>query len=164
MKNNDNTDLMILSEIRFGFLHTYRVAGMGEPWSMKIDKTLQLLRDQGIGAILTLTEDDLYGKRYQDAGFLHFHEPIDDARAPTMEGMDRSIEFINSSLQKDMGVVVHCVEGRGRTGIVLCAWLGLTEGLGPKGAILRVFELRSHTVLSPVQRSFIYQYLDNRHS
>ena len=51
-------------------LSPYRVAGMGEPWSMHLHRTHQLLCQQGIGAILTLTEDDLYGERNRQAGFV----------------------------------------------------------------------------------------------
>ncbi len=162
MNNTANNNQKILNEIRFGFLHTYRVAGMAEPWSMKIEHTLQLLKGQGISAILTLTEDDLYGKKYQEAGFLHLHEPIEDCEPPIAEGMDRAVVFINSCIKKGLGVAVHCFEGRGRTGTVLCAWLGLKESLGPGEAIKRIHNLRECTVLTETQRSFLHQYLNDK--
>jgi len=150
----------ILNEIRFSYLHTYRVAGMSEPWSMKMEATLALLKEQGIGAILTLTEDNLYGKDYWAAGFLNHHEPIEDCEPPSAEGMDRAIGFINACLEEGFGVAVHCLEGRGRTGTVLAAWLGRQESLSPQEAIRRVYDLREHTIITPTQRCFLDRYLN----
>ena len=152
----------ILREIAFGYLNTYPVAGMSEPWTEKMEPTLALLKEQGIGAILTLTEDNLYGEEYTAAGFLNHHEPIDDCEAPTVEGMDRAIGFIDNCLEEGYGVAVHCLEGRGRTGTVLAAWLGLKESLGPQDAIRRVYELRERTTITPSQRAFLDRYLNGK--
>lgn len=154
-----NTDMQILNEIRFGYLHPYKVAGMGEPWLIKMDRTIHLLKQQGIGAILCLTEDDLYGTDVRRAGFVHHHEPIDDGASPTMEGMDRALAFIDSCLGKGFGIAVHCLEGRGRTGTVLASWVGVVESLHTQDALKRIRRLRPHTVLSPSQQAFIGQYL-----
>lgn len=153
-------DSPILTEIRFGLLHPYRVAGMGEPWNSKIEDTHRLLVSQGIGAILTVTEDDLYGNLHRAAGFCHHHEPIDDTKPPTTEGMDRALAFIDGCLGKDRGVAVHCQEGRGRTGTVLCGWIALKESLSPQEAIIRIHELRYDTVLTASQRAFLLEYID----
>jgi atypical dual specificity phosphatase len=155
-----DTNRQILDEIRFAYLHSYRVAGMSEPWSMKMERTLTLLKDQGIGAILTLTEDNLYGTDYRAAGFLHHHEPIEDCEPPSTDGMDRALAFINDCLEEGHGVAVHCLEGRGRTGTVLGAWLGLRETLSPQDAIRRVYDLRERTIITPSQRAFLHRYLN----
>ena len=155
----NETDRRILEEIRFGFLYPYRVAGMGEPWHLRFERTQQLLAAQGIGGILTLTEDDLYGEQHRAAGFLHHHESIDDCEPPATSGMDRAIKFMDDCLEKDFGVAVHCLEGRGRTGTVLCAWVGLKESLRAQNALERIYTLRHHTVLTQAQRLFLYQYL-----
>ena len=161
-ENTTSTDDQILKEIRFGFLEGYSVAGMGEPWSSKLEQTQLLLKQRGIGAILTLMEDDLYGKNHIAAGFIHLHEPIDDCEPPDFAGMDRAINFINTCLDSGVGVAVHCFEGRGRTGTVLGAWLGLKEGLSPEETIRRIKELRVHTLLTPSQREFLHLYLNSR--
>lgn len=160
-KDNLMSDLEILSEIRFGFLYPYKVAGMGEPWISKIERTFYLLKEEGIGAIVTLTEDNIYEDYYHESGFIQLHEPVDDYEAPTAEGMGRVLDFIDSCLGKDIGVAVHCAEGRGRTGTVLGAWLAKKESLSPKDAIRRVHELRIHTALSPAQREFMHEYIMN---
>lgn len=149
----------ILSEIKFGYLHPYKVAGMGEPWHIRMKETQHLLAFSGIGAILTLTEEDLYGDLHKEAGFYHYHEPINDAEPPTSEGMGRALAFIDESLRKRRGVAVHCMEGRGRTGTVLCAWIALKENLPYQEAIIRIHDLRWHTVLTSSQRAFLHEYL-----
>ncbi len=159
MKEKSFSKLDILNELRFGFIHSYPLAGMGEPWSMKIELTQQILREKGIGAILTLTEDDPYGKLHVAAGFIHHHEPIDDCEPPDRKGMDRAIAFIDDCLGKKVGVAAHCFEGRGRTGTILCAWLGRKESLSPEDAIKRIYELRIHTIITPSQRAFLKEYL-----
>jgi atypical dual specificity phosphatase len=149
----------ILDEIGFSFLHPHKVAGMGEPRAMRLEATQAVLKEVGIGAILTLTGDDPYGKKHKAAGFLHHHEPINDCQAPTIQGMDRAVGFIGACLQQGEGVAVHCHEGRGRAGTVLCAWIGLAESLSPEEAIVRIHELRPRTLLAPPQRSFLVHYL-----
>ncbi len=158
--NNDNH--RILTEIGFCYLQTYAVAGMSEPWSTKMGPTLGLLKELGIGAILTLTEDNLYGRQYVEAGFLNHHEPIEDCEPPSMRGMDRAIAFIEDCVNEGRGVAVHCFEGRGRTGTVLAAWLGRRENLGAPEAIRRVRADRAFTVITPTQRSFLDAYLQGR--
>ncbi len=152
-------ELEILSEIRFGYLYPYKLAGMGEPWIEKMPDTHTLLKQKGISAILTLTEEDTYGALHKKAGFLHFHEPINDCEPPSVEGMNRALDFIDTCLDRDAGVAVHCLEGRGRTGTILCAWLGIKEQLLPEQAIERINTLRFHTVLTPSQKSFLTEYL-----
>lgn len=161
IEDNLISDLQILSEIRFGFLYPYKLAGMGEPWVSRIKRTFHLLKEEGIGAIVTLTEDNIYEDYYRESGFIQLHEPVDDYDAPSFEGMDRMLLFIESCLNKDIGVAVHCAEGRGRTGTVLGAWLARKESLSPKDAIKRLYELRIHTALSPSQREFLHEYLKN---
>ena len=150
----------ILSELNFGFLGPYKIAGMSEPDRRQIHQTHALLRSQGIGAIMTVTEDDLYGVLHRQAGFRHHHEPIDDTEPPTVGGMDRALAFIDTCLASGTGVAVHCLAGRGRTGTVLCAWLGRRECLSPEDAIRRISELRWQTVLTERQREFLHCYLD----
>lgn len=152
----------ILHRIRFQFIHPYRVAGMAEPWSMEVEETLKVLTCKGIGAILTLTEDNLYGDKYLKAGFEYHYEPVNDCEPPTFSAMERAVEFIDGSLDRGHGVAVHCLEGRGRTGTVLAGWLGLKENLSPEDAINRIYEARVHTIITPSQRRFIHQFLHGR--
>ena len=149
----------ILEEIGFGFIHPYQVAGMGEPWSMKLNRTLELLQKKNIGAILTMMESSLYHEKYCNAGFLTHHESVDDCMPPTTEAMNRAINFIDNSLANGLGVAVHCFEGRGRTATTLAAWVGKKEALNPQRAIERVYLARPHSIITKDQRAFLHQYI-----
>jgi atypical dual specificity phosphatase len=74
--------------------------------------------------------------------------------------MDRAMRFIDNCLEEGRGVAVHCMEGRGRTGTVLAAWLGRKESLSPQDAIRRMYDLRDHTIITPTQRAFLERYLN----
>lgn len=150
----------LLQKIHFGFLPPYRVAGMGEPWMETMPRVHADLKAQGIGAILTLTEDNLYGDHHLRAGFRLHHEPMDDGEAPAAAALERAVAFIDFALEKGEGVAVHCLEGRGRTGTVLGAWLAARENLAGEDAILRLRSLRPYTALSLSQKSFLLDYLD----
>jgi atypical dual specificity phosphatase len=160
MDQPEISDFELLAGIRFGYLYPYKVAGMGEPWRQHIRRTLELLKKEGIGAVLTLTEDDPFGRDYLESGFWHRHVPIDDGEPPLPEAMNLAVDFIRNSLAENLPVVVHCLEGRGRTGVILCGWLARIEDLAADAAIRRVRNLRYHTVFSPSQRAFLEEYLD----
>ncbi len=132
---------------------------MGEPWLNQLEETHAALKACGIGAILTLTEDNLYGKQHLKAGFRLRHEPIDDGEAPTIEALERALNFINQAQKNNLGVAVHCLEGRGRTGTILCAWLAAKENLDAEQAIARVRLLRPYTALSINQKIFLQEQI-----
>ncbi len=152
----------VLEEIGFQFVPGCKLAGMGEPYVPKLEETFDMLRDRGVGAVVTLTEDNQYGDEFLEAGFLHFHEPIDDCEAPTTGGMDRILGFIDKTLDEGMGVAVHCMEGRGRTGTVLGTWLGLKNNLTGEEAIDKIYEVRQQSVITWPQREFMVRYLSRR--
>ena len=153
------SDGELLAGIRFGYLYPYQVAGTGEPWRQHIQRTMVLLKKEGIAAVLTLTEDDPFGRDYLASGFLHRHVPIDDGEPPSPQAMRLAVDFIQSALADNLPVAVHCLEGRGRTGVILCGWLARIEDLSADAAIQRVRNLRHHTVFSPSQRAFLEAYL-----
>lgn len=94
---------------------------------------------------------------------MHHHEPIDDCEPPkTFEAMDRVIDFIDNALSRGMGVAVHCLEGRGRTGLVLAAWIAVKESLDAQTAIEKVYRKRFHTVITPSQREYLKNYLNGK--
>lgn len=152
----------LLEEIRFEFLTGYKVAGMAEPYVSKIPQTLEALKKNGIGAVISLTENNFFGVYFIEAGFQHLHAPIDDCEPPTWEAMDTILDFIDKNTAKGIGVVVHCCEGRGRTGTVLGIWLALQKGVDGKQAIEQIYNARVHTVLTYSQRDFIERYLTQK--
>lgn len=153
---------MTLLDIKFGFIGGYPVAGMAEPWIAKMDETLALLRKSGIRAILILTEDAPYTEYYQKSGLRYLHVPMDDGEPASMAALDRSVMFINECVADNQPVAVHCLEGRGRTGLALGAWLGVTESTDGPATIQRLRRLRPLTVLTPAQKECLCRFLETQ--
>lgn len=104
-----------------------------------LDEDLAWLREQGIGAVLTLTETPLPADLLTRHGLVGLHIPVDDMTPPTPEQLGDALAFIHEQSRRH-AVVVHCLMGMGRTGTVLAAYL-IRHGATSESAILRVREL-----------------------
>lgn len=124
---------------------------------------IRALHQQGVRAILTLTEHPLM--RFQgvdDALFDsleidYFHTPVDDYTAPSVEQASKATQFINQMKALGKPVYLHCAAGIGRTGTMLHAYY-VMEGLNLEDAKEKVREAKSSSqflMLSTVQRTFL---------
>jgi len=95
---------------------------------------LDSLKEQGIGAIVNLCGEfsDLH-EIERNAGFEVFFLPIPDETAPTMEAMEKGLEWLDEAIYLGKKVLVHCHHGIGRTGTFVTAYL-LRRGYGLKKA------------------------------
>jgi len=122
--------------VNFSWIRAGKVAGMGMPYANAWDA----LRQEGIGAVLTLTERAPVGDP-EAAGLRKLHVPLVDFGTPSLEDLDRCVTWIDEQLAEGRAVVVHCFAGLGRTGTVLAAWL-VREGLKPEAAVAEIRRLR----------------------
>ena len=104
-----------------------------------MDEDLAWLREQGIGAVLTLTETPLPTDLLSRNDLVGLHIPVDDMTPPTPRQLDDALEFIHTQSQRH-AVVVHCLMGMGRTGTVLAAYL-IRHGLSTQEAMTRIRDL-----------------------
>lgn len=102
-----------------------------------LDADLAWLREQGIGAVLSLTETPLDSATLERYELESLHVPIDDMTAPAPEQFDRALRFIDWQRVRGKRVVVHCKMGQGRTGVILAAYL-VRLGAPPAEALARV--------------------------
>lgn len=111
--------------------------GLGVPNRRQaIDEDLAWLREQGIGAVLTLTETPLPEDLLARNGLVGVHIPVDDMTPPTPEQLDDALAFIHEQGRRH-AVAVHCLMGMGRTGTVLAAYL-IRHGSSTEDAMLRI--------------------------
>ena len=133
--------------------------------SIPIDiKDLRSLREQGIGAIISLTEQPLTlfkGITPDAFGALditYLHVPVPDHHPPTLEQAHVILRFIELMRERQRAVFVHCHAGAGRTGTILHLYY-LERGLSLEAAREQVRRRRPQsTLLSEKQRAFLSDY------
>jgi atypical dual specificity phosphatase len=138
----------------FTWIEDQRVGAMGRPGSLD---DLHWLRRQGVQVLISLTEEPPSRKWIEEAGLLLFHVPVFDMEPPSQEQFDRCVKAIAKAIENDMGVVVHCGAGLGRTGAILAAYL-VSKGLAPAAAIQRIRSLRPGSVETTEQEEAIVEY------
>lgn len=106
---------------------------------------LAWLRAQGVDILVTLTEEPLPRTWIDSAGLMGVHIPVPDMDVPTPEQLERVLSVIDKARAGGMGVAVHCLAGRGRTGTVLAAYF-VHQGLSARDAIRKVRDLRPGSI------------------
>lgn len=132
------------------------LAASGRPASMS---QVMWLREQGIMALLSLTESPLPREWVDSAGLVYMHVPMRDHEPPSVEDLDKCVEFIASNIRAGRPTAVHCAAGLGRTGTVLAAYLVASEKVYPNEAIERVRRLRPGSV-EPSQETSVYAFAE----
>lgn len=138
----------------FSWIEEARLAAMGFPDD---PETLAWLRENGIELVITLTEDPIRRDWLSDAGLLSLHVPVEDMTAPTLEQVRECVSAIRRAQEQNMGVVLHCYAGRGRTGTVLAGYL-VAQGLSADDAIARVRELRPGSIETEEQEDVVREF------
>jgi len=109
-----------------------RLAGSGYPASRS---QVEWLNRAGFNSILSLTIDPLPEEFTRGLDIVLGHVPMQDHQPPSIDGLDRAVEFIEGQLAVGKAVLVHCLAGEGRTGCVLAAYLAKTRGLDAEQAM-----------------------------
>ncbi len=116
-----------------------------------LDDDLRWLKDQGIGAILSLTEEPLPAEALQRQALTALHLPIDDQTAPTQAELIAALDFIDQQRIAGRAVLAHCRIGEGRTGCILAAYL-IRQGASPEQALASLRAIRPGAISAPSQQ------------
>ncbi|MDG7008989.1 MAG: dual specificity protein phosphatase family protein [Nitrososphaerota archaeon] len=138
----------------FVWVEDQSLAGTGYPASRS---QVEWLVKNGIGSILSLTEEPLPHPWVEGLALVVEHVPMKDHEAPTVDSMDRGARFIEGELKAGRTVAVHCLAGEGRTGCVLSAYLIRTEGLTADQAMAKLRSLKPGFV-EPKQEAVVYDF------
>jgi atypical dual specificity phosphatase len=133
----------------FSWLEKSKVAACGRP---ETETELIAAKEQGIRAIVSLTGTPLNPEVVNRLGFEYMHSHI--SGAPSIEQLDAIIGFIDQKNAESKPVLVHCGEGKGRTGTVLAAYL-VSHGYTADEAIRIVRAKRPGSIQTAEQEDVI---------
>jgi atypical dual specificity phosphatase len=133
----------------------------GSEHSEAMTSDLSQLRREGIGAILSLTEDPLPADILVREQFENLHLPVPDMAAPTPDQLCAALDFIDISRSRGLGVAVHCLMGQGRTGTILAAYL-IRSGVPVTDAIARLRSVCPGALSIPPQESALAAFHERR--
>ena len=151
----------------FSWLIEGKLAGMAHPGSVflsglqagdtRLQEDLRVLEEDGVGAVVSLTESPLDEGVVRTSGLDYLHLPIRDMTAPTPADIGRFVDFVKVSVRAGRAVVVHCAAGKGRTGTILACYL-VSEGHDPEVAISRVRRARPGSIETEEQEEAVHAY------
>ena len=144
----------------FSFILDGVLAGMERPGTCApLGEDLKFLKEQGIGAVVSLTETPLDLSEVRKEGFQYLHLPVEDFMPPSLEQIRTFMVFFEKAESEGVAVVTHCAAGRGRTGTVLACAL-VRRGYQPEDAIAEVRRLRPASIETQEQEELIRKYAD----
>lgn len=135
-------------------------------YSRNLEEDLKEISSAGIDVIvplLTLDEMERYGvpellASYEKYHFVVRHFAINDQKIPGTDELNTLLEFLNGQINQGKKILLHCVGGLGRSGLVAACYLK-SKGLTSEEAIKAIREIRtSRAIETKEQENFVHHY------
>jgi len=132
-------------------------------YSRSIDEDLKQLKEYKVDTIIPLITDDEFDhfgvgellEKYEEYNFNVKRLPIMDQLVSSHQEMKELIDYLDERLQQNEKIVLHCVGGLGRSGLVAASYLKY-KGRNAKDAIQSVRKVRGlRAVESKIQEEFV---------
>ncbi len=114
---------------------------------------------EGVGAVVN-TCDEYRGPvaAYDRAGIEQLRVPTIDFTHPSLEDVERAVEFMQRHVAQGHNVYVHCKAGRARSGTVVLCYLIAAHGLTPAQAQHEILQRRRHANPHLAERRVVQQF------
>ena len=138
---------------KFSWLIENKLAGSGIPTS--IDEVQWMIK-QGVKSIVTIREEPLDESWVKDVNYLHILS--NDMSVPEFDDLIYAVDFIHRRITNNEPVLVHCLAGMGRTGVILACYLIKYQKMSASEATEKVREERPGSIQSYPQEEIIFQF------
>jgi protein-tyrosine phosphatase/nicotinamidase-related amidase len=135
-------------------------------YSRSVDEDLKQLKAYEVDIVVPLITDDEFShygvsdllEKYEEYEFDVHRLPIMDQLVSSEEEMNELISLLDNEINNDKKVLLHCVGGLGRSGLVAACYLKY-KGLKSDDAISAVRKVRGpRTVESKIQEDFVKDF------
>lgn len=135
------------------------------PGKDNLEEDVKLLVEQNITAVVSLvSEEELIARGltnffevFEANGIEVYHSPITDFGLPRVTQMDSIIEYMQSQLEANQNVLVHCMGGYGRSGTVMGSYANSVLGVENPIEYVRLTRGK-HAIETEAQEEFVKSY------
>jgi len=137
----------------FSWIIENKLAGSAIPTS--IDEVKWAI-DQGVKSIVTIREETLDESWIKDVNYLHILS--NDMSVPEFDDLIYAVDFIHRRITNNEPVLVHCLAGMGRTGVILACYLIKYQKMSASEATEKIREERPGSIQSYPQEEIIFRF------
>ncbi len=141
----------------------------GRPGPNLVPWNLRALRNSGVDAILSVNDGELVQQdELNSLGFKYLCTPLSENAPPRMGDLDtcsaalpKAYAFVSRNRSQGLKTLVHCRQGRDRTGLFLAYYLVKQNGVSPEEAVMTLRAVRGDALAAEGWDEFAIQVLQS---
>lgn len=127
--------------------------------ALPFSRDVTRLQALGVGAVVNTCEEYSGPQAaYQQSEIEQLRIPTVDFTPPSLEHIERAVQFIDQQIARGKKVYVHCKAGRGRSATVVLCWLVANRHMTPEAAQAHLISCRPHVVGGLAQRQVVKEF------
>jgi len=122
-------------------------------------RDVQAMSDEGVRAVVNTCEE-YQGPiaRYADLGIEQLRIPTTDFTHPSLNDLQRAVEFVQAHVERQQTVYIHCKAGRARSATVAICWLLKYRKMDLAEAQQHLLKHRSHVNPRLMHRPVVIEF------